>query len=185
MKREDVEIFEIETGAAVEAFAAGQTDAVGAFPPFWLKAFEREGARELVSSKDFPGAIPDLLVLSQKIIDSRPDEVRAIVDTWFDTLDFIAKNPQRADEIMAKRAGVSLEQLELFKEGTKIFSVADNLEAFSDGNDMAHLNFAADKISQFLENNFKAFEKKPDLDKLFNSRFIENHALENSSPKRD
>lgn len=42
---------------------------------------------------------------------------------------------------------------------------------------MAHLNFAADKITEFLENNFKALDKKPNLDKLFNSQFVEDHAL--------
>jgi NitT/TauT family transport system substrate-binding protein len=178
MDREDVEIFDIETGAAVEAFAAGQTDAVGAFPPFWLTALKREGAKELVSSKDFPGSIPDLLVVSQKAIDKRSDEVRAIVKTWFDTLDFIEKNPQRADEIMAERAGVSLKELKLFKEGTKIFSVTDNLQAFSEASNMTHLNYAAKKIIEFTVKSFKSLNKIPDTDKLFNSQFIDNYATD-------
>ncbi|WP_036486802.1 ABC transporter substrate-binding protein [Myxosarcina sp. GI1] len=177
MKREDVNIVDIETGAAVEAFAAGQTDAVGAFPPFWLTALKREGARELVSSRDFPGSIPDLLVVSQKLVKEKPKEVGALIDTWFDTLDFIQQNSQRADAIMARRAGVNTEQLQLFKEGTKIFSVADNLKAFSKGNDMAHLNFAAEKITEFLENNLKALDKKPNFSKLFNSKFVDRYAL--------
>jgi len=50
MSRSDVKILDIETGAAVEAFAAGQVDAVGAFPPFWLTAMNRAGATEITSS---------------------------------------------------------------------------------------------------------------------------------------
>ena len=107
LSRDDVEILPLETGAAAAAFAAGQADAVGAFPPFWLTALEREGSKELVTSADFPGAIPDLLVMSQTVIDERPDDVQAIVKTWFDTLAFMEENPERADEIMAARADVT------------------------------------------------------------------------------
>ena len=63
MNRSDVEIVNLETSAATKAFAAGQTDAVGAFPPFWLTALTRKGSKELITSKEFPGAIPDLLVV--------------------------------------------------------------------------------------------------------------------------
>ncbi len=97
----------------------GQADAVGAFPPFWLTALKREGSKELISSKEFPGAIPDLLVVSQKLIDEQPDKAQALVNTWFDVMDFMAQNPEKADEIMAERADVTVEELQLFKEGTK------------------------------------------------------------------
>ena len=66
MKRDDVKIVPLETGAAAAAFASGQADAVGAFPPFWLTALKRKGSKELISSAQFPGAIPDLLVVSEK-----------------------------------------------------------------------------------------------------------------------
>ena len=176
MERDDVEIIDIETGAAAAAFAAGQIDAVGAFPPFWLTALGREGSKELISSKEFPGAIPDLLVVSQQLIDEQQKQVQALIDTWFDTLDFMAKNPQRSDDIMAERAGISLDELQLFKKGTKIFSVADNLTAFSQGNNMTHLNFAAEKTAEFLKNNLKSVEKQPQTKKLFNQKFVENYA---------
>lgn len=110
MSRQDVEIVNLETGAASAAFVAGQVDAVGAFPPFWLTALQRKGSKELISSKEFPGAIPDLLVVSQKLIQDRPEQVQGLVKTWFDIREFMAKNPEKANEIMAKRAGVSGEE---------------------------------------------------------------------------
>ncbi len=175
MSRDDVEIVNLETGAAAAAFAAGQTDAVGAFPPFWLTALKREGSKELISSKDFPGAIPDLLVVSQKLIDEQPEQVQALVNTWFDILDFMANNPEKSDEIMAKRADVTTEELQLFKEGTKIFTLEENLEAFSDGDNMKHMPFAAKKMSKFmLDVGF--IESEPDLTKIFDDRFVKAYA---------
>lgn len=173
MSRDDVEIINMETGAAAAAFATGKVEAVGAFPPFWLTALEREGSKELISSKDFPGAIPDLLVVTEKLIDENPESVKGLVDTWFDILDFMAKNPEKANEIIARRANVTVEELGLFQEGVKLFDLEDNIEAFAPGNNMKHLNYASKRISKFLKSNLKNLEKTPDFKKLLNSRFIE------------
>ncbi len=174
MKRSDVEIVPLETGAAAAAFASGQTDAVGAFPPFWLTALKREGSKELISSKAFPGAIPDLLVVTQKLIDKKPDQAQALVNTWFDILDFIAQNPQKADEILAARADVTVEELQLFKEGTKIFTIEENLEAFSDGEDMKHMPFAAQKMSKFMV-DVDFIPEAPDLTKILDNQFVQSY----------
>ena len=168
MKRKDVEIVPLETGAAAAAFAAGKADAVGAFPPFWLTALEREGSKELITSAEFPGAIPDLLVVSQKVIDEQPEQVQALVNTWFDILAFMAENPERSDEIMAQRAGVTTEELQLFKEGTRMFTLEDNLEAFSPGDNMKHMPFAAKQMAEFMV-SVGFIPEAPDLDKVLDA----------------
>ena len=176
--RNDVQILDLETGAAVEAFVAGQADAVGAFPPFWLTALNREGAKEIISSAAFPGAIPDLLVVTQELIEQHPQKVQALIDTWFDILDFMTTNPVRADSIMAERAQVSYEQMQLFKAGTKMFSLKDNLEAFSQGENMKHMPYAAEIIANFLQNKLKIIDKKPNLTKIFNHSFVKAYAVQ-------
>ena len=50
---------------------------------------------------------------------------------------------------MAKRADVTVEELPQLKEGTKIFSLEENLEAFSDGDNMKQMPFATKKMSKF------------------------------------
>ncbi|MDJ0647116.1 MAG: ABC transporter substrate-binding protein [Xenococcaceae cyanobacterium MO_188.B19] len=172
MSRDDVDIVNLETGAAAVAFAKGQVDAVGAFPPFWLTALERQGSKELISSFDFPGAIPDLLVVTQKLIDENPKAVQGLVNTWFDILDFMEKNPERANQIIASRAGVTEEELKLFQSGVKLFDRGDNIEAFKPGRNMKHLNYAAKKISEFMISQFKALDKEPNYKKLLNSNFV-------------
>lgn len=175
LARDDVQIVPLETGAAASAFASGQVDAVGAFPPFWLTALTREGSKELITSADFPGAIPDLLVVSQTLIDERPDQVQALINTWFATLEFMAANPDRADEIMAQRAEVSVEEFQQFKDGTKIFTIDENLEAFSPGDSMTHMPYAAERMTQFmLDVGF--IETAPDLETIFDDRFVRAYA---------
>lgn len=172
MGRQDVKIEPLETGAAAAAFAAGKVDAVGAFPPFWLTALKREGSKELVSSKDFPGAIPDLLVVTEKLIKEKPDQVQGLVKTWFDIREFMANNPERSDEIMAKRAGVSQADLQLFKEGTQFFTLEDNLAAFSPGDSMKHMPFAAKKMADFMV-KVGFIKTVPDLNKILDAQFVQ------------
>ncbi|MGF1574486.1 MAG: ABC transporter substrate-binding protein [Cyanophyceae cyanobacterium] len=169
--RNDVEIVPLETGAAAAAFASGQVDAVGAFPPFWLTALERPGSKELITSAEFPGAIPDLLVLSQTLIDERPEDVQAIVDTWFDVLEFMETNPGRSDEIIAERAGVSVEELDLFRDGIIFFSSEDNIEAFSEGASMVHMPYAAEIMADFMV-GVEFIPEVPDMSTLFDDSFI-------------
>ena len=180
MSRDDVQIKNLETGAAAAAFAAGQVDAVGAFPPFWLTALTREGSKELISSKEFPGAIPDLLVVSQTLIDEKPDQVQALVNTWFDILKFIEENPAKADELLAERANVSVEEFQQFKDGTRIFTIEENLEAFSPGEGMKHMPYAAEKMADFMV-KVGFIEEAPDLDAVLNDRFVKAYAEANAS----
>ncbi|MGF1481479.1 MAG: ABC transporter substrate-binding protein [Cyanophyceae cyanobacterium] len=180
MSRSAVEIVNAETGAAAQAFAAGLVDAVGAFPPFWQVALEREGAHELASSADYPGAIPDLLVVSQKLIDEQPQQVQALVDTWWDIREFMIEHPDQADAIMAERVGISPDDMQLFKEGTDFFTIEENLEAFSPGNSMKHMPFAAERMTEFML-NVEFIEEKPDLKAILDDRFVKAYAKANSS----
>jgi NitT/TauT family transport system substrate-binding protein len=171
----DINLQPLETGAAAAAFVAGKVDAVGVFAPFTTQALSRPQSKELFSSKDFPGAIPDHLVVTQKLINERPELVQALVDSWFQTLDFMEKNREIAYEVMAKRAGVSVEEYQKYDAGTKIFTLEDNLQAFVPGENMQSLQYAAQKISQFLVESNLA-KQVPDVNTLFDDRFVKAYA---------
>lgn len=174
LKSTDFEFVPMETGKAADAFVAGRVDAVGVFAPFTTKALLRPGSKVLFSSKDYPGAIPDHLVVSRQLVTEKPEVVQAMVDSWFATLAFIESNKDRAIEIMAERAGVTVDEYQEYNEGTTLFSVDDNLKAFSPGNNMASLQFAAQEISKFLVES-KLIDKAPQLDDLFDDQFVKAH----------
>lgn len=171
----DVNIVNLETGAAAAAFASGQLDAVGVFAPFTTQALTLEGSHTLFTSADFPGAIPDHLALSRELVEERPEDVQKIVDAWFMTLEFMEANPDEATAIMAERAGVSVEDYATYDAGTTIFSVEDNLEAFEDGDDFSSLSFVASEIVPFLI-AAEFITEEPDLSALFDSSFVEAYA---------
>jgi len=171
----DINFQPLETGKAAAAFVAGQVDAVGVFAPFTTQALKRPKSKELFSSKEFPGAIPDHLVFTRKFVNAHPDQVQAMVDAWFETQDYIKANPAKSIEIMAKRGGVSVPEYKDYATGTKIFTVEENLKAFQPGKDMSSLSFAAQEMTTFLAEVGLA-KKKPDLTKLFDDRFVKAYA---------
>lgn len=172
---EDIQFVPLETGQAAAAFVAGRVDAVGVLAPFTTQALKRPGSKELFSSKEFPGAIPDHLVVTRKFLEEHPEQVQAMVDSWFATLDFIKANPDKAIEIMARRAGVSVDEYKEYEKGTRIFTIEENLKAFQPGNDMTSLMFAAGEMTKFLEKVGLA-KQKPDISKLFDDRFVKAYA---------
>jgi len=172
---QDIQFVPLETGKAAAAFVAGQVDGVAVFAPFTTQALKRPQSRELFSSKDFPGAISDHLVVSRTFLETYPEKVQGMVDSWFITLDYIKKNPEKAYEIMAKQAGVSVAEYREYAEGTRLFTVEENLQAFKDGTDMTSLKFAAEKMSQFLQDVGLA-ASKPDLSQIFDDQFVKAYA---------
>lgn len=171
----DINFIPLETGKAAAAFVSGQVDAVGVFAPFTTQALKRSGSKELFSSKDFPGAIPDHLVFTRKFVNEQPEKVQAIVDAWFATLEYMKNNSEKTLEVMARRAGVSVAEYKEYAEGTKIFTIEENLKAFQPGTDISSLYGAGEEMSKFLMEVGLA-TTKPDLSKLFDDRFVKAYA---------
>jgi NitT/TauT family transport system substrate-binding protein len=171
LTEQDIQLVPLTTDAAAAAFAAGQVDAVGAFAPFTTTALARPGSRAVATSTQFPGAIPDHLVVTAALAKDHPTEVQAMVNTWFDTLEWIKNNKDAAIEIMAKRGGVSPADYRTYDAGTTIFTRQQNLEAFTSGTTPANLDYQAGKISDFLVSTGLAKER-PSLAGLLDDRFV-------------
>lgn len=171
----EIQFIPLETGKAAAAFVGGQVDAVAVFAPFTTQALKRPGSKELFSSKDFPGAISDHLVFRRKFVEENPDKVQAVVDSWFATLDYMKANQEKSYKTMSKRAGVSVAEYKNYADGTRLFSIEDNLKAFQPGNDMTSLQFSAQEMSKFLVEVGLA-KTPPDTSNLFDDRFIKTYA---------
>ena len=166
----DIDFRGVLTDVAAAGFAAGEFDCVGVFAPFWLTALEREGSKELFSSADFPGLIPDHIVVSRELVDENPAAVQKLVDAWYLTLDYIDANPDESIAIMAEVAATTIEEYESFADGTTLFTAEEALAAFEAGDDTSSLLYTAELINPFLVESEFTEEEAP-LDGLFDSSF--------------
>jgi NitT/TauT family transport system substrate-binding protein len=167
MTEKDIDFRGVKTDAAAAAFAGGQFDCVAVFAPFTLQALERKGSKVLVSSKEFPGAIPDHLVATADVASKRSGDMQKLVNAWYATLDWIAANQTEATAIMAKAAEISPEDYASFASGTTIFTAEQAVNAFADRKgDTTSLPEMARRISPFLVSAGLA-EKEADITDLF------------------
>lgn len=171
LSEKDIKLTPMVTDAAAAAFVAGKVDAVGVFAPFTTEALKRPGSRAITTSAEFPGAIPDHLVVATKLTKDRQKDVQAVVDTWFETLQWIKDNKEDATEIMAKRGGVTPAEYKTYDAGTTIFTRQQNLDAFTPGTTPEHLNYQASEIADFLVDT-KLVDSRPELDGLLDETFV-------------
>ncbi|HEX7135119.1 MAG TPA: aliphatic sulfonate ABC transporter substrate-binding protein [Iamia sp.] len=175
LTEDDIEFRGLATDAAAASFADGEFDCVGVFAPFTLTALERPDSAVLFDSADFPGTISDHIVVTPELIEERPDDVQALVDAWYMTLDWMEENPDEALAILAEAAELSPEEYESFAAGTTLFSVDDALAAFEDGDDTTSLQHTAELINPFLVESGLTEAEAP-LDGLFDPSFTQDYA---------
>lgn len=170
MTEADVDFRGVLTDAAAAGFAGGEFDAVGVFAPFTLQALERPGSHVLFDSADYPGTIPDHLVVDGALVDERPDDVALLVEAWYATLDWIEANPDEALEIMADAAELTPEEYASFESGTNLFTAEEALAAFEGEEAPEGLGPMAEQINDFLVDTELAEQAAP-LDTLFEPSF--------------
>jgi ABC-type nitrate/sulfonate/bicarbonate transport system substrate-binding protein len=121
--------------------------------------------------------IPDFghLAITRQYTKEHPEVVQGLVNAWFESVRYIREKPEKADRIVAKRTEIPSEDYRNATTGTTPFGIAENLNAFAPGNDITHLGYAAEVISQLsLQNG--AIRAKPDLSQLFDDRFVKTYA---------
>ena len=96
------DVIRVTMGAqpAAQAFVAGQNDAAVTYEPYLSGVRARPDAGKiLVTSKEYPVVI-DVLVFRRDFIQKNPKVVKATVDSFFEALDMIKREPGKAYEMM-------------------------------------------------------------------------------------
>lgn len=130
LQESDVTVVNMTAADAGAAFASGAINAAVTWEPFGTQAVKAGGQR-LLTSKDTPGAIVDVLGIRNEVLKKRPDQVRRLLKSWFDALDYVAQHQAEAFAIMAKASGVSVPEFEEMWQGVRIFTLEDNRKALS------------------------------------------------------
>ncbi len=121
----DVEIKNITPSAHEAAYKNGVVDAVVTFEPTRTKLLNA-GAHEVFSSRQIPGEIVDVLVVHEKYLAQRPERIKKLINTWFDTLDFMQQQREKAMTVIAKRLLLEPAEAEALYYGLKLPSRIEN-----------------------------------------------------------
>jgi len=131
LKNDDITLIDMGADQVGAAFVAGQINYGMSWEPWLSQASERKNGKVLFSSKDEPGIITDTFVVRTDTLNSRNEDIKAVVRAWFDSIDFINSNPNEANSIMAKNMGLSVEDFEAMASTIKFLNYQENLDRFN------------------------------------------------------
>ena len=108
----DVTVATLEPAAAAQAFIAGQNDAAMTYEPYLSTVRDKPEAGKIIATTlDYP-MVMDTFGCTPKFIAENPKLVQAMVDSYFDALDMIGKEPRKSFEIMGAVVKQTGEQFE-------------------------------------------------------------------------
>ena len=100
MTMNDIKRVSLSPQAAANAFIAGQNDAAQTYEPYMSAIRDKPDAGKiLLTTKDYP-IVVDTFGCPRNYIRQNPQLVQAMVNSWFEALDLMKREPAKSNEIM-------------------------------------------------------------------------------------
>jgi NitT/TauT family transport system substrate-binding protein len=122
----DVRIIRLPADQHFRAYASGQVDAAVSYQPF-AEQLLSAGAHELFNSSQIPGEIIDVVVVRAEVLDRHPEQVRHLLQGWFQALGYLETHPEDAAARMSPRLDTSPTGFTALLKGLRLYSREENL----------------------------------------------------------
>jgi NitT/TauT family transport system substrate-binding protein len=134
----DIHIQPVEFGEHRNMFITGKVDAVVTFEPVRSHLL-KQGAHVVFDSRQIPGEIVDVLVVSSEYLRQHADKLRSLMSAWFDTLHFMSTQRDQAVRYLAPLSNLSEESYLNAIQGIHFPGYRENLQFFTaDKSDLYH-----------------------------------------------
>ena len=162
MQAGDVNVVHLESNEQAAAFDKGQVDGAVTFDPYKAQ-FLRSGAKTLFDSTQIPGEIVDLLAVRASAVQQRPKQVQALLNGWFDAVDYMQRDPKDAARRMGIRQQTSGEAFLEAQRGLHVPSREENLRML--GGTTPELAAAGRRLMTLMV-DAKLLQKSVDVERL-------------------
>ena len=132
----DVSLINLKVSEMPAAFRSGEVDACGVWTPFFNRLLAVEGAHTLMDDTAFSlyrsheiGPGPDLLVVSKKLPERRPETTKAFLEAYFQSVDFLISDPEESAALLVDLTGLDLEAQAAVLKDVKWFDLKRNNNA--------------------------------------------------------
>jgi NitT/TauT family transport system substrate-binding protein len=129
----DIEVVDLRSDAAAEAFMMREVDAAVTWEPYLSQGRNVAHGHLLTDSSERPGLIGDCLATKASIFNDRKQEFRAVARAWDAAVRYVEAHPAEANAIMARGMGDWLEDPALFAQmlrGVGLYDADENREYF-------------------------------------------------------
>ena len=171
----DVNLINMSTGDASNAFISGQVDAAAIWEPSLSMAQKETGGNILASTKDaeYEGLIPAVLATNGNALKTKREEIKKVMKAWFNARDGYENKFDEFAKDVSSGAEVSPEEFKTLMEGCAVRTMDENAEAFKDGDTYVSLKKCSSMLSEFLYDNGLIDSKSDNFDSLFDSSIFD------------
>lgn len=166
----DIKAVDMKASEAASAFMAGKVDAAVTWEPHLSKAVAA-GDRVLSTTKDTPGLIADVLAVREELVQKDPQTVQALVDALAEATDYLNKNPEDANKILAAAFKMKSEDVAADVKTVKFYDLVGNLEFYGTKEKPGTIFEVGKRAGAFYVNQ-KILSQAPDLTKFIDGSFI-------------
>ena len=128
MNFNDVEIEFVDQISMADRFGV-DLDAVVSYPPVSSSILRDDSVNILFSSAEIPYEILDMVVVSKAYDLENPHVMAQLQEVWRRALDYWKSYPDEANAIMARRLGLTLDEIESIHKELVIIDPIDSLDA--------------------------------------------------------
>lgn len=181
MTEDDINFVNMTIQDAGPALISNTIDAACLLEPV-ISMATADGQHKLIySTKETPGLIQDLTVVQTDVLNNRREDVKKIIKSFFDSVDFYNSNPDKAYEDIMDVAGVTKEEMPGVMAGAKIFNIDDNIDSMTvEKESNLYLPYIGQKNAEYLKSvdMISGDYTKDDIKKLIDSSIVEELAKE-------
>jgi NitT/TauT family transport system substrate-binding protein len=178
----DVQFEDIPAQDILKALDNKQIEAGHTWGPTKLAAIQ-SGYKILATAKDVPGIITDVLIFNSKIVDTRPEDIEAIVKSINQGKEYLDSNKEKSSQVLSNFFNMTREEVQDGFEGIQILGLKDNVEAMnkSSNSNMTSLYQSGDIIAKYLLDRGQ-IRQMPDFDEIIDPGFV--YTILNNNSKK-
>lgn len=173
---DDLQVRDIASADAIAVFADSKVVAAGTYEPTLsqaIKASQKEGAHILVSSKDYPGLITDVIVARTENLRANPEMYRKFLRGIYRAIDYFNANRAEAVKIMAPHFKLTPEEFEETLASLTYTSYEEAVEYLGTDGNRGRMHDLFDQVMELnLENG--AADAKLDSNQQIDNSIITN-----------
>ena len=126
----DVELINLNPEEVGSSFVASKINAGVTYEPWLSKAKERIDGKVLVTSRQEPEIITDIIVARNDLIANRREDIKNVMRAFFEALDWWEGNTTEGNAIVAKNFKLTPEEFKPMRDTVKLSNLKINLEKF-------------------------------------------------------
>ncbi|MBT6773997.1 ATP-binding cassette domain-containing protein [Candidatus Woesearchaeota archaeon] len=162
-----VQLVNMKCADSGAAFISGKVDAAMLWEPYLTHAAKSKHAKLLVTTKEEPKVLLDVLLVRKELIQKRRQDITKIINVWYKSVDYIKRNRTDSLTVMANKLGLTVSEFSEQINKVKFMNKNENIKMMN-----SKLLIEFFNNSRKLLSDYKNIKIKSSMSELLDKSFV-------------